>query len=182
MTASTAAHHPSTPHLPVHHSSQAPHPTTHQPVHPTHSPVNTTPHHPRECRHGWIKSSSRPNKCYFLDRRLQANVSFFEAVDFCASVGGAVLGVANAFENSELRALLIDRKSGLGAWLGLKNVGGKFRWVNGETSPFRHWRGSQEPHGEDCAAITERGDWVGVPCRGHGVHFSQLPVICQQHL
>lgn len=168
----------------------------------TYSPAATTNN--KDCRQGWIKSKTRPSKCYFIDKKPQVRRfeksfpqvygTFEGAVEFCSTIGGELLGIANEFENSEIRGEQFTKKilqlflgliSGtpqLSMWLGLRRKNGAFHWANNEISDYRHWRFNREPPFEDCARVDRSGYWVGLPCRTSDGPQPKLPVICQQYV
>lgn len=124
----------------------------------------------------------------FRSKYFQVLHTFEQGERFCHSIGGELLGIANGFENNEVRSgfldvfkkteilVLIAHSGQFGAWLGLQKKNGTFHWVNGESSPYRHWIDSHEPK-QNCVGIARVGTWQGEFCKD-----TTLPVICQEYL
>ena len=129
-----------------------------------------------QCDLLWIYYQ-QTNSCYYAGDKL----NFDAAEANCASLGGHLSSVHNAFENSFIASLTESGQkqeaNGM-TWIGLHFAGNNWVWTDGSVNAYQYWTKGDpsKVNKEDCAELMQdeiksglttknkKGEWHNVEC------------------
>ncbi|XP_019713215.1 lactose-binding lectin l-2-like [Hippocampus comes] len=107
------------------------------------------------CPKGWTRLDCH---CYILQEDAR---SFADAESVCNILGGNLVSIHSALENSFVHELILAIEDPVDAWIGLHdaiNQDGDFIWTDGTLEDFRAFNGTEPDTSGDCTQMNESGE------------------------
>ncbi|MBO4400722.1 MAG: hypothetical protein J5809_02635 [Selenomonadaceae bacterium] len=113
-------------------------------------------------------------------------MTWSDAKTFCENLGGHLLTITDANEQTVIENLLYEKGSKNSYWLGgFKDSNNRWKWITGENWSYSNWADS-EPNGSgDCLQmyteqVNTNGRWDDTPTTGSiGISIQQHGLICE---
>ena len=96
-----------------------------------------------------------PSRCY---KYVSQATNFLAAEKSCNSMGGSLVSVSNAFENSYIDGMASVSSPAPSYWIGANLlVSARWSWTNGDNSSYQNWAPGQpsDPSIYQCGAVRD---------------------------
>lgn len=86
------------------------------------------------CSSGW--TGFKEDKCFL---NVREKMTWDDALNHCRELGGELAAIRNKEEDETVSAMIMNNEYDQGHWIGLRKIGGVFRWLSGLPVDYTNW-------------------------------------------